>query len=105
MKFVSSLFIVLFWFEQFLDYSSFALCLNKRKVKVSHSLKAVGAVRSRGPIYFLTQWMKGKAHPSSFLASSFPDLKKIPIYCWVYILPYFFGYKTEFFPSKTIPKV
>ena len=21
------------------------------------------------------------------------------------ILPYFFGYKTEFFPSKTIPKI
>ena len=55
----------------------FCMCLKKRKVKVSHSLKAVGAVRSRGPIYLLTQWMKGKAHPSSFLALFFPDLKKI----------------------------
>ena len=25
--------------------------------------------------------------------------------CRKYRIPYFFGYKTEFFPSKTIPKI
>ena len=29
-------------------------------------------------------------------------LKVIPK---LFLLPYFFGYKTEFFPSKTIPKI
>ena len=27
--------------------------------------------------------MKGGAHPSPFAALSFPDSKKVPIYCWV----------------------
>ena len=27
--------------------------------------------------------MKGGAHPSPFVALSFPDSKKVPIYCWV----------------------
>ena len=27
--------------------------------------------------------MKGGAHPSPFAALSFPNLKKVPIYCWV----------------------
>ena len=27
--------------------------------------------------------MKGGAHPSPFAALSFPNSKKVPIYCWV----------------------
>ena len=27
--------------------------------------------------------MQGKAHPSPFAALSFPNSKKVPIYCWV----------------------
>ena len=30
-----------------------------------------------------TQQMEGRAHPSPFTALSFPDSKKVPVYCWV----------------------
>ena len=38
--------------------------------------------------------------PCHWLMVSFINVTEI-----VYLLPYFLGYKTDFFPSKTIPKI
>ena len=51
----------------------------KVKVKVSHSLIAVGAVGVKSPTVSWAQLMKGGAHPSPFAALSFPNSKKVPI--------------------------
>ena len=49
-----------------------------QKVKVSHSLVAVGPVGFRRAHH-----MKGRAHLSPFPDLSFPDSKEVPIYCYV----------------------
>ena len=66
----------------FLDKLSYNR-LVKVKVKVSHSLMAIGAVGVRVPTVTWAQLMKGGAHPSPFAALSFPNSKKVPIFCWV----------------------
>ena len=53
------------------------------KVKVSHSLMAVGAVRGSSPTVSWAKKMKGGSRLSPFAALSFPDSKKVLIYCWV----------------------
>ena len=53
---------------------------NKKKVKVSHSLIAVGAVGVKSPTVSLAQQMRGRAHLSPFAALAFPISKKVSIY-------------------------
>ena len=53
-----------------------------QKMVKSNSLIAVGAV-GLSPTVSCAQQMKGEAHPSPSAGLSFPDTKKVPIYCWV----------------------
>ena len=66
-----------FFFVVFLFFS-----INKVKVKVSHSLIAVGQWGLESHCILGTA-DKGGAHPSPFAALSFPNSKKVPIFCWV----------------------
>ena len=52
-----------------------------KKVMVSHSLIAIGAVGVKSPTVSWEQLIKGGAHPSPFPALAFPNSKKVPIYC------------------------
>ena len=47
---------------------------------VSHSLIAIGAVRVRVPLYFGTA-DECRAHPSPFVAVSFPNLEGVVGWC------------------------
>ena len=53
------------------------------KVKVSHSLIAVGAVGISGLLYLWQNMWKGGVNPSAFPAFSFSDSKKVTIYGWI----------------------
>ena len=53
-----------------------------KKVKVSHSLISIRS-RGGGSTISWAQLMKGGAHPSPFAALSFPNSKKVTIYCRV----------------------
>ena len=56
-----------------------SLCIKKDK-----GISWSSSRRGSGVIGFLEQHVEGRSHLSPFAAVSFPDPRKVPIYCWVY---------------------
>ena len=65
-----------------LDCLSFYFFFFFIKVKVSYSLIAVEECGYSLAVSSV-QLMRGGGHPFPFAALSFPNSKKVPIYCWI----------------------